>query len=894
MSVIRSALRVGLVLVLCRVGLAADDQASIINNAKKATALVDVQAREFGTAFCVDSAGLFVTNAHVVKSAIATGHVSLVLQPGEPNQKVLQARILKCDEKGDLALLLAEGTGEKFVPLEVGNTAKLFETASVTAFGFPFGRMLAEQRGTTSYPNITVSMGHVTSLRKLNGELEHIQLDASLNPGNSGGPVLDSSGQVIGVVQAGIYGSGVNLAIPADKLEKILDAPEVIFQPPVLTNAGSHDTVDFQIKVATVGKAKAQPLLVQLSLRAGKATERSVTATFDGTVYHARMIPVPSAAAPSKVQLTADFASGSLTGWVRDGAIRCGSRPAKLSEVQRIDLGAQPSTVFSDGTNAPGPVGGLETTEIDLGGLLVRADLTKATAIRFTPQSDDAGPVNYRVTISRNGKQVAETSGALAISTVAVAATAGSSPSPIPSLTPVNLAQDKVDVKLPGILDDVVVGGGGRLLILPMSKLNKVAIFDVKQAKIAQYLSIPPTEALITAGADKLFILLPDQHIIQRWNLNTFQRELTTTIPVEGTPQSIVMGSASHGPLLMRYSSEGVADMGHFALIDPNTLHALPPVNFGNMSIGVIGRGLHIRASASGDVFGMWSSAVSPSGVGVVVMHNNKPETHYEHTSLGSVIPGPDGQFIFTAGVLFNQQLRPMSPNANINNGMRSRAFIPAEGLGYYISLPVSNLPASFRNGESPTSPPSLYLVGNDQPLTTLPPMEELAALGPEQWTSNDFTVDKRVHFFPSANLLVTVPTTNDALVLRKFDIIEALNKSGIDYLFVNSSPSTVAHKGEFYRYPLEVKSKRGGVTYKLESGPEGMAISANGVLTWQIPREATDSTVIITIHDASGQEIFHTFAITFPEVVPAQTSLTPPSRNVPTGSQPRTIPMRH
>jgi S1-C subfamily serine protease len=47
-----------------------------------------------------------------------------------------------------------------------------------------------------------VNLGRITALRKLNGKLERIQLDASLNPGNSGGPVCNEAGQIVGVVQS--------------------------------------------------------------------------------------------------------------------------------------------------------------------------------------------------------------------------------------------------------------------------------------------------------------------------------------------------------------------------------------------------------------------------------------------------------------------------------------------------------------------------------------------------------------------------------------------------------------------------------------------------------------------------------------------------------------------
>ena len=79
------------------------------------------------------------------------------------------------------------------------------------AFGFPFGKDLSLSND--EYPNVTVSTGHITSLRKIKGELAAIQVDAQLNPGNSGGPVLNDRGKVVGIVVAGIDGTGIDFAI---------------------------------------------------------------------------------------------------------------------------------------------------------------------------------------------------------------------------------------------------------------------------------------------------------------------------------------------------------------------------------------------------------------------------------------------------------------------------------------------------------------------------------------------------------------------------------------------------------------------------------------------------------------------------------------------------------
>jgi hypothetical protein len=100
--------------------------------------------------------------------------------------------------------------------------------------------------------------------------------------------------------------------------------------------------------------------------------------------------------------------------------------------------------------------------------------------------------------------------------------------------------------------------------------------------------------------------------------------------------------------------------------------------------------------------------------------------------------------------------------------------------------------------------------------------------------------------------------------VLFKFDPEEALEKSGLDYLLVSSHPPRAVKAGTTFSYPIVVKSKQGGVTFTLDSGPKGMAVSAAGVVTWDVPPDAAagEQEVILTVRDKSGQDVFHTFSV--------------------------------
>lgn len=91
----------------------------------------------------------------------------------------------------------------------------------VYVFGFPFGRILTTGKGG---PAITVGKGSVSSIRKNEqGKLAVVQIDGALNPGNSGGPVVDARGRLVGVAVATIRGANnIGLAIPPDELRELL------------------------------------------------------------------------------------------------------------------------------------------------------------------------------------------------------------------------------------------------------------------------------------------------------------------------------------------------------------------------------------------------------------------------------------------------------------------------------------------------------------------------------------------------------------------------------------------------------------------------------------------------------------------------------------------------
>jgi S1-C subfamily serine protease len=166
-----------------------------------------------GSGFVWDTAGHVVTNYHVIEGAS-----EIAVSFG--GDVTMQAAVVGSDPINDLAVLKVDALPEGVQPLEVGVSANLQVGQTAIAIGNPFGQFERTMTdGIISALNRTLETDN-TVLRGV------IQTDAAINRGNSGGPLLDLRGRLIGVNTA-IYSpsgtsAGVGLAIPVDKVRRVV------------------------------------------------------------------------------------------------------------------------------------------------------------------------------------------------------------------------------------------------------------------------------------------------------------------------------------------------------------------------------------------------------------------------------------------------------------------------------------------------------------------------------------------------------------------------------------------------------------------------------------------------------------------------------------------------
>ncbi len=167
-----------------------------------------------GSGFVYDRDGHIVTNYHVVEDAN-----QIVVSFGEGME--MPARVVGVDPPNDLAVLQVDALPEGVSPVELGDSDELQVGQYAVAIGNPFGQFERTLTvGVISALNRTLSLENNRVLRGV------IQTDASINRGNSGGPLLDSRGRLIGVNTA-IFSptgtsAGVGLAIPVNKLKRVV------------------------------------------------------------------------------------------------------------------------------------------------------------------------------------------------------------------------------------------------------------------------------------------------------------------------------------------------------------------------------------------------------------------------------------------------------------------------------------------------------------------------------------------------------------------------------------------------------------------------------------------------------------------------------------------------
>ncbi|MFG0316898.1 MAG: S1C family serine protease [Planctomycetota bacterium JB042] len=211
-----------------------------------------------GSGFVWDDRGHVVTNYHVVRDAVD-------LTVRLPDLSDWPGRLVGIDEDKDLAVLHVEAPASLLNPIVVGRSAPLRVGQRAYSIGNPFGLSSTLSEGIISAVGRTIRSG--TGAGRIIQDV--IQTDAAITPGNSGGPLLDSAGRLIGVTTAMVSdaggSAGIGFAIPVDTVNRIV---------PDLINHGRPRRAGLGVRVQTEVDRRIDGVMIAYVLP-GSAAERS-------------------------------------------------------------------------------------------------------------------------------------------------------------------------------------------------------------------------------------------------------------------------------------------------------------------------------------------------------------------------------------------------------------------------------------------------------------------------------------------------------------------------------------------------------------------------------------------------------------------------------------------
>jgi len=205
----------------------------------------DPHGKSHGTGFFVNKNGTILTNYHVIDRA------SKIEATYEGKSIPLSVKAV--DQKKDLALLTSEAPHPHFIKFREGNPVRTGD--GIIAAGYPLPTLLTDE--------LRITDGTISAMSGLNNDPGKLQITAPIQPGNSGGPLLDTSGNLVGVIaskisdqavvsKAGVIPQNINFAINISEVKSFLDQEHIEYETIESTEAKRLSDIAEELKKTTV------------------------------------------------------------------------------------------------------------------------------------------------------------------------------------------------------------------------------------------------------------------------------------------------------------------------------------------------------------------------------------------------------------------------------------------------------------------------------------------------------------------------------------------------------------------------------------------------------------------------------------------------------------------
>jgi hypothetical protein len=424
-------------------------------------------------------------------------------------------------------------------------------------------------------------------------------------------------------------------------------------------------------------------------------------------------------------------------------------------------------------------------------------------------------------------------------------------------------------VATPGAITDVIPARRGQILALVLAKEKQVALFDCRALEIIGSIPLSSSSVMVAGTLDHLIVVDRIGSTIEQWSLDTFEREVSKKSPFRGEIVSLGAGSASQGPFLLRHRivKKNQQTAAVFAALELHTFaRSQVGIAYTASADSAANKTAHLicRASPNGQAFTMWHPSDYMDGIFRIRRVGKNLQADYQVLSCGYALPSADGEFIFTGfrGVTSDGKIAPSDAQRLY------QSCVPTSHSQFYLITPSAIEASKSKEEMAGKDRPRLVEMGSTAPLVSLPKIEfDTGAYLKKSARTVDaaaYWIEHRLFYYLPANLVIAIPYSDDCLLLHSFNLAQELEKTKSECIYVSSLPQLDFEPGQEYRYQVEVESNSPQITYELRSGPIGMTISHEGLISWEVPAnfDKPSTEVSISVTNGSNRKSFDNFTL--------------------------------
>jgi len=397
-------------------------------------------------------------------------------------------------------------------------------------------------------------------------------------------------------------------------------------------------------------------------------------------------------------------------------------------------------------------------------------------------------------------------------------------------------------VPLPEKITDAVPAGDGRYLLLAQPTIAKVAVFDVREAKVTGYVDVDSPWFQLAGGATRFVVYDALTRKLRRFDLATRALQQTATLEeTHGSIFGLAMGVGSEGPIyFVRDPRELQANRLDALDLEKLTARGL---KFGPKIVNKSGF-CFLSASADGRTLvwaheSLFSQRLALQGETLELI-DSKRSTHFTPR-----VSSLDGRSTF------------QGPRREFQSGDIVRAS-DSEGqlAGDAFSNEIWYATGIRMRGRRTNSIPIQFFVGREPR-----PVAEVEAPGNSVDETSPLLAERRIHCTIPEKTIALIGDKPPRVSLSRFEFDAAVAATSSPPLVVSSTPPAKYPAQEALTYQLEVAGKPSGLKYRLDSGPDDMTVSPTSLVSWKGPTGSSSAGstpergVMITVSDAAGRE---------------------------------------